>query len=151
MCLHIYTTVMLISWNSLRKKYQWVKCYSIDNQYTHWFSQEAPGKISITCDGWTADNTKGSFLGMTAHWIEVKDGKWKLRSEVIAFQPVSGEHSGDNLGRYFVGLCERVGIMSKTESKVRFILVADKITDKTITSFIRWHLTTLQTIRPAVK
>jgi hypothetical protein len=77
---------------------------------------------------------------MTAHWIEVKDGKWKLRSEVIAFQPVSGEHSGENLGRYFVGLCDRVGIMSKTESKVRFIFVTDntdKITDKTITSFIR--------------
>ena len=74
---------------------------------------------------------------MTAHWMEVKDEKWRLRSEVIAFQPISGEHSGDNLGRYIVGLCERVGIMSKTESKVRFILVADKITDKTKNSFIR--------------
>jgi hypothetical protein len=70
---------------------------------------------------------------MTAHWIEVKNGKWKLRSEVIGFQPVSGEHSGDNLGRYIVGLCERVGIMSsKNESKVRFGLIADKITDKMI-------------------
>ena len=55
---------------------------------------------------------------MTAHWIEVKDEKWKLRSEVIGFQPISGEHSGGNLGRYFVGLCDRVGIMSKNESKV---------------------------------
>jgi hypothetical protein len=76
---------------------------------------------------------------MTAHWIEVKDEKWELCSEVIAFQPVSGEHSGDNLGRYFVGLCDRVGIMSKTESKIRFADNSDKITvtDKTITSFIR--------------
>jgi hypothetical protein len=81
--------------------------------------QEAPGKVSTTCDGWTADNTKGSFLGMTAHWIEVKDETWKLRSEVVGFQPISGKHSGDNLGRYFVGLCDRVGIMSKNESKVR--------------------------------
>jgi hypothetical protein len=81
--------------------------------------QEAPGKVSTTSDGWTADNTKGAFLGMTAHWIEVKDGKWKLRAEVVGFQPISGEHSGDNLGRYFVGLCDRVGIMSKNESKVR--------------------------------
>ena len=40
--------------------------------------QEAPGGISSTADGWTADNTKGSFLEMTASWIEVKDGKWKL-------------------------------------------------------------------------
>ena len=56
-------------------------------------TQEAPGKISATADGWTADNTKGSFLGMTAHWIEVKDNKWNMRSEVVGFQPVSGDGS----------------------------------------------------------
>jgi hypothetical protein len=61
---------------------------------------------------------------MTAHWIEVKDEIWKLRSEVVGFQPISGEHSGENLGRYFVGLCDRVGIMSKNESKVRSGLVS---------------------------
>ena len=88
--------------------------------------QEAPGKISLTSDGWTADNTKGTFLGMTAHWIEVKDGKWKLRSEVVGFQPISGEHSGDNLGRYFVGLCDHVGIMSKNESKVGYRLTVQR-------------------------
>ena len=78
----------------------------------------------MTCDGWTADNTKGSFLGMMAHWIEVKDEMWKLRSEVVGFQPISGAHSGDNLDRYFVGLCDCVGIMSKNESKVRSGIVA---------------------------
>ena len=83
------------------------------------FLQVAPGKISTMSDGWTADNTKGSFLRMMAHWIEVKDEKWKLRSEVVGSQPISGEHSGGNLRRYFVGLCDRVGIMSKNESKVR--------------------------------
>jgi hypothetical protein len=59
---------------------------------------------------------------VTAHWIEVKDDKWKLRAEVIAFKGLSGEHSGENLGRYFVGICERVGIIdtsgSKNKSKV---------------------------------
>lgn len=69
---------------------------------------------------------------MTAHWIEVKDETWKLRSEVVGFQPISGEHSGNNLGRYFVGLCDRVGIMSKNESKVRSGHAADKITDNAI-------------------
>ena len=29
--------------------------------------QNAPGKVSTTADGWTADNTKQEFLGMTAH------------------------------------------------------------------------------------
>jgi hypothetical protein len=56
---------------------------------------------------------------MTAHWIEVTDGKWKLRAEVVGFQPISGEHSGENLGKYFVGLCDRVGITSEKHSKVR--------------------------------
>jgi hypothetical protein len=73
----------------------------------------------MTSDGWTADNTKGSFLGMTAHWIEVKDEKWKLCSEVVGFQPTLEEHSGENLGQYFVGLCDHVGIMSKNGSKVQ--------------------------------
>jgi predicted HAD superfamily hydrolase len=36
---------------------------------------------------------KASFLGMTVSWIEVKNEKWKLHSEVIGFQPVSGNHS----------------------------------------------------------
>jgi hypothetical protein len=58
------------------------------------------------------------FLGMTAHWIEVIDGKWKMRSEVIGFKAISGAHSGENLGRYAVGLLDRVGIMSAKASKV---------------------------------
>ena len=59
---------------------------------------------------------------MTASWIEVKDNKWKLRSEVVGFQPVLGDHSGWNLGRYLVGLCDRVGIFNKDGSKVRYQL-----------------------------
>ena len=69
-----------------------------------------------------ADNTKASFLGMTAHWIEVKQGTWKLRSEVVGFKPVSGDHSGWNLGQYIVGLCDHIGICSPGSSKVRSII-----------------------------
>ena len=43
---------------------------------------------------------------MTAHWIEVKEQKWKMRAEVIAFKALSGAHSGENLGRYAVGLLD---------------------------------------------
>ena len=83
-----------------------------------WATQNAPSKISLTADGWTADNTKASFLGMTVHWIDVKDGKWSLHSEVVGFKGVLGEHSSANLGRYFIGLCDRVGICDKESSKV---------------------------------
>jgi hypothetical protein len=40
------------------------------------------------------------------------------RSEVVGFQPVSGEHSGWNLGQYFVGLCDHVEIFNNNGSKV---------------------------------
>jgi hypothetical protein len=72
----------------------------------------------MTADGWSVDATKASFLGVTAHWIEVKDKKWTLRAEVIGFRGISGEHSGANLGRYFLGVCERVGIVNAQRSKV---------------------------------
>jgi hypothetical protein len=62
--------------------------------------------------------TKTGFLSMTAHWIEVKDAKWKLKAEVIGFKALSGTHSGENLGRYAVGLLDRVGIMDKKQSKI---------------------------------
>jgi hypothetical protein len=57
------------------------------------------------------------FLGMTAHWIEVKGKEWKMRAEVIGFKVLSGAHSGENLGRYAVGLLDHVGIVSENGSK----------------------------------
>jgi len=63
------------------------------------------------------DTTKQGFQGMMGHWIEVKEGKWKMRSAVIGFKALSGSHSGENLGRYAVGLLDRVGIMDKKGSK----------------------------------
>lgn len=80
------------------------------------------GLVSTTTDLWSVDQTKASFMGITAHWIEsdpTKAGRWTLCSEVIAFRGISGPHSGINLGRYFVGLCERAGIITSKGTKVR--------------------------------
>jgi hypothetical protein len=88
--------------------------------------QATPGKISATADMWTVDTTKAAFLGVTAHWIEVKmepRETWAMRSEVIGFRPVSGDHSGENIGRYFVGVCDRIGIMNGERSKVKNLLI----------------------------
>jgi hypothetical protein len=77
---------------------------------------------------------------MTAHWIEVKDQKWKMRAEVIAFKALSGAHSGENLGRYAVGLLDRVGIMDQKRSKaclVTYHITIDLIID--LVSFIQRH------------
>ena len=78
--------------------------------------------MSITADGWSADTTKHGYLGLTGHWIDVMNtGKWVLRSEVVGFRALSGDHSGYNLGCYCVGLCDRVGIMGQEQSKVRML------------------------------
>ncbi len=57
------------------------------------------------------------YLGLTAHWIELKGTEWEMRVEVIGFKALSGAHTGENLGRYAVGLLDRVGIMDKTRTK----------------------------------
>ena len=77
--------------------------------------------MSITVDAWSADTTKMGFLGMTAHWIEVKGKEWKMRAEVIGFKALSGAHTGENLGRYVVGLLDRVGIMDEKRTKARHV------------------------------
>lgn len=66
----------------------------------------------MTADTWLVETTKASFLRVTAHWIKVKDNKWKLWVEVIGFRPLFGEHSGPNLAQYFMGVCECIGIIT---------------------------------------
>jgi hypothetical protein len=88
---------------------------------TYLASKLALGKVSLTADGWTANHTKVSFLGVMAHWIDIKDGAWVMCGEVIGFQGASGSHSGYNLGRYFVGLIDHVGITGPNNSKVNNI------------------------------
>jgi len=94
------------------------QAWSLRNRYSPRSTQAAPGKVSITTDIWSADTTKMGFMGMTAHWIEVKGKKWKMRAEVIGFKALSGNHGGENLGRYAVGLLDHVGVMDKNHSKV---------------------------------
>ena len=63
---------------------------------------------------------------MTGHWIEVTDGKWELRSSVIGFRVISGDHSGNNLGHYFVSTCQCVGIITDNGTKVHQISIDRK-------------------------
>lgn len=48
----------------------------------------------------------------------MKEGKWKMRAAVVGFKALSGNHGGENLGRYAVGVLDRVGIMNKNGTKV---------------------------------
>ena len=80
--------------------------------------QAAPGCVSCMADCWTADNTRGLFLGVTTHWIEVNGKKWEMKAHMIGFRAISGAHTGWNLGCYLVGTWDCVGICSKEGSKV---------------------------------
>ena len=92
--------------------------------------KEAPGSVLITSDTWTVNTTKAAFLGVTAHWIEIREGRWSVQVEVVGFQSISGDHSGENLGRYTMGVFDQVGIMHKDQSKVH------KQTSSTSNSFL---------------
>jgi hypothetical protein len=88
--------------------------------------QAAPSRVSCMADCWMADNTKGSFLGVTAHWIEVNGKKWEMKVNVTGFRAISGAHTGWNLGHYLVGMWDCVGICSKKVQR-SVILMADLI------------------------
>ena len=50
-------------------------------------SKHEPGKVSSIMNTWTRDNTQGSYLGMTVHWIKVLGesiGKGKWESYLLA-------------------------------------------------------------------
>lgn len=76
--------------------------------------------MSTTTDLWSVNQTKAVFFGLTAHWIHIDpvSGKWSLHMQVTVFKEISGAHTGDNLGQYFVSLCEQAGIITGRSSKV---------------------------------
>ncbi len=115
-------------------------------------TKTAPGKISVTADEWTNEVTKTGYIGMTVHWIDVRDGKWELRGEAVGLRAILGDHGGDNLGRYIIGLCDRVRICSKQDSKVQSPVMPKKdLLTPSFGSFTRspliTHLVTIQSVR----
>lgn len=122
---------------------------SRDESYSLAMQKNAPGMVSTTADGWSVDTTSASFLGVTGHWMEVTDGIWKLRSEVMGFCGVSGEHSGKNLAQYFVGVCEHVGIINAQRSKVSYFCLHIIFFDRYLIaiSSLQSHSTTHQITR----
>lgn len=52
---------------------------------------------------WSSDNLN-SYIAVTAHWIaqDEKTGPLSMRTALIAFRHVLGEHTGEALGRLFL-------------------------------------------------
>ncbi|KAJ6639913.1 Zinc finger BED domain-containing protein RICESLEEPER 2 [Pseudolycoriella hygida] len=51
-----------------------------------------PGKISITLDGWTSKHGL-PFLAIRGHWV---DEQWQLKSKLLDFAYIEGNHDGRN-------------------------------------------------------
>jgi len=51
-----------------------------------------------------------SYLAITSHWI---DREYKLRSELLAFSEIDGNHSGENIAHELLEVLERYKIQEK--------------------------------------
>ena len=83
-------------------------------------------KVSLTCDLWTPPNCK-SILGVTGHWIT---NDWILKDVLLDAVEIKGNHSGNNIAKHIVKICDTYGITDKI-----FCITADNATsNKTMAS-----------------
>lgn len=80
------------------------------------------GLVSICGDMWLSPNNKTPHFGAMSSYILIEMQKkehpiWKLKTSILGFTTVEGAHDGDNLGRYYFGMCRRAGIIN-VEKKV---------------------------------
>jgi hypothetical protein len=86
-----------------------MKCYQEEEVRIRGRLRAAGSKISVTLDCWTSPNVK-AFLGITGHYI---DNNWTSHSLILAFAPLLGRHSGEDLCEAFTTACDRLEILPK--------------------------------------
>lgn len=121
MCAHMYIHNEFIDFfNDIKARINVSDKISMKSAYHIVLQAGTAGRISTTTDLWSIKQTKAAFMGITAHWIEchTMTGLWSLCSEIIAFRGIAGMHTGENLGWYFVKLCEHAGIITQHRMKV---------------------------------
>ena len=77
--------------------------------------QNIPGQILITFDTWTS-GTNDPYLAVTAHYIASPEGQannWELRSKVLGYTDIEGNHSGANTAAVILQVVDRYGIRQK--------------------------------------
>ncbi|RDB19757.1 hypothetical protein Hypma_013237 [Hypsizygus marmoreus] len=71
--------------------------------------QDAPGRISLTFDGWTSAIMQ-AYLAVTAHYIT---DDWVLRAELLTFDELAGSHSGENTAEVLYDILDKTKIKEK--------------------------------------
>ena len=74
--------------------------------------------VGITCDMWTSEVAKHSYITVTAHWLN--QDTFQLMNACIGIEELDVEHTGDNIAVSLMDLTERFGISSKVD-----LVVAD--------------------------
>ena len=77
--------------------------------------QNVPGQISITFDSWTSD-ALDPYLAVTAHYIYSdvnQPNSWELRSKVLGYTEIRGNHSGANTAAIILHVVDQYGIRHK--------------------------------------
>lgn len=80
------------------------------------------GLVAACADVWSSPSNKMPYLGAMSAYILIVKRKnkrplWVLKSTILGFRAIEGQHDGGNLGRYFFGLCRRAGIID-VEKKI---------------------------------
>jgi len=66
-------------------------------------------KISLAVDCWTSPQQL-SFLGVTGYFINIE---WQYQEILLGFEPLSGQHSGENLAHTLFKVLEQNKLISK--------------------------------------
>lgn len=69
----------------------------------------------MTFDSWTSLGGD-PFLSITGHYIGAPKENphlWELKTEQLAFAPIEGNHSGQNIGRILLEAIEAYGLADK--------------------------------------
>ncbi|KAK6971364.1 ribonuclease H-like domain-containing protein [Favolaschia claudopus] len=74
-----------------------------------------PRQVSFTFYTWTS-KTGDPFFGVTGHYIDSPPDSpedWSLKSDQLAYTPIEGNHSGDNLAKILVRTLDRYDLREK--------------------------------------
>ena len=69
----------------------------------------------MTLDGWSS-LARDPYLGVTVHWVHSmpeSPTEWSLRTLLLAFQEVKGNHSGENLAKIVMEIFNEAGLSHK--------------------------------------
>lgn len=75
-------------------------------------TQNAPGKISLTFDGWS-DAILRAYIAVTIHYV---DENWALISDLLSFAELPGSHSGEHMAEHLYDVLGSVGGTKKVRN-----------------------------------